>query len=139
MQINISDEMRELLAGAVLYRLVALKRGNTDQEAIAAHQAAWDFFCELDSPEEEFCDCVFTGDVADASQCALHKSPNRRDNSEFVAMDSSADIFAPECPDSPDGKHHAALIGSHEDSLYLPAEPCHYCGEEPEDCANASF
>lgn len=139
MQINISDDMRELLAGAVLYRLVALKRGNPDREAIAAHQAAWDFFCELDSPEEVFCDCVFTDDVADASQCALHKSPNRRDNSEFVAMDSSADIFALECPDSPDGKHHAAPIGTEEQYIPRHAVECHYCGEKPEACANASF
>lgn len=33
------------------------------------------------------------------------------------------------CPDSPDGNHHIAPIGSDED--YLPSsDPCYYCGEE---------
>ena len=35
----------------------------------------------------------------------------------------------PLCPDSPDGKHHSAPIGSEED-LTLEARECWYCGEK---------
>lgn len=89
--------------------------------------------------------CFFTDDQCRqlmevlASRPTLPKSDALPTVSEMSGLlDSSADIFAPECPDSPDGKHHAALIGSEED-YYSGPLPCHYCGEKPEGCANASF
>lgn len=45
-------------------------------------------------------------------------------------LDSSAEIFAPECPDSPDGKHHEAPIGIEEQYIPRHAVMCHYCGEK---------
>ena len=36
---------------------------------------------------------------------------------------------APLCPDSPDGEHHTAPVGTIEDAVLLASENCHYCGE----------
>lgn len=36
---------------------------------------------------------------------------------------------APLCPDSPDGNHHAGLIGSDED-LSTECRVCYFCGEK---------
>lgn len=37
--------------------------------------------------------------------------------------------FLPLCPDSPDGNHHVAPIGSDEE--WIPSKtPCYYCGDK---------
>lgn len=42
-------------------------------------------------------------------------------------------LNTPLCPDSPDGQHHLAPIGSDEE--WVPSkDPCYYCGEkQPKD------
>lgn len=42
---------------------------------------------------------------------------------------SDAQIDAPDCPDSPDGQHHAVPMGVVDDAPLI-AE-CYYCGEKP--------
>lgn len=40
--------------------------------------------------------------------------------------------LAPLCPDSPDGNHHTAPIGSDEE--WMPSKaPCYYCGDKQVD------
>ncbi len=46
-----------------------------------------------------------------------------------LLMDEAPHDMEPLCPDSPDGNHHVAPIGSDEE--WLPSKaPCYYCGDK---------
>lgn len=46
-----------------------------------------------------------------------------------AASHAKLKIEEPLCPDSPDGNHHVAPIGSEEE--WMPSKaPCYYCGDK---------
>lgn len=48
------------------------------------------------------------------------------------------EVVPPLCPDSPDGNHHVAPIGSNEE--WLPSKaPCHYCGDKQTEFPRCCF
>ncbi len=80
---------------------------------------------------EDGCDVSVGSDLRDLSTDQLLglMDPILRDYS--AALDEIRRRLTPEplCPDSPDGNHHIAPIGSDED-LTLACTDCWYCGEK---------
>ncbi len=58
-----------------------------------------------------------------------HLRAGRRGGKGKTAVLGMREAVPPLCPDSPDGNHHVAPIGSDEEWMSSKA-PCYYCGEK---------